>query len=127
MTMRSAILLVLAALAACVPTPREGDALRMALRKEFRADAAVQRDGTRLEVTVWDLEGTASEDADADMAAARKVAEYVRDHYAGYGALAEVDVTLKSRTGSALTRRSSRDAIYAFPRRDLGAPRRSAE
>lgn len=97
------------------------------IKREFAAsDASVNlQDGRSVEVTVWRdaPPATAGAVAPESDALARRVAEYVRDHYAGYDRLAEVRVELKSRRGAAVNSYAVSDGIYVFTRRELGPPR----
>ena len=99
------------------------------IKREFAAsDASVNlQDGRSVEVTVWRDAPPATAGAVAvapeSDALARRVAEYVRDHYAGYDRLAEVRVELKSRRGAAVNSYAVSDGIYIFARRDLGPAR----
>jgi hypothetical protein len=98
------------------------------IKREFAAsDASVNlQDGRSVEVTVWrdtppPAAGAVAPESDA---LARRVAEYVRDHYAGYDRLAEVRVELKSRRGAAVNSYAVSDGIYIFARRELGPARK---
>lgn len=99
------------------------------IKREFAAsDVSVNlQDGRSVEVSVWrdTPPPTAGAVAPESDALARRVAEYVRDHYPGYDRLAEVRVELKSRRGAAVNSYAVSDGIYVFARRDLG-PARSA-
>jgi hypothetical protein len=100
------------------------------IEREFAAsDVSVSlQDGRSVEVTVWRNAPPASAGAVAPEsdALARRVAEYVRDRYAGYDRLAEVRVELKSRRGAAVNSYAVSDGIYVFARRELGAQRSAA-
>jgi hypothetical protein len=98
------------------------------IKREFAAsDASVNlQDGRSVEVTVWrdappPTPGAVAAESDA---LARRVAEYVRDHYAGYDRLAEVRVELKSRRGAAVNSYAVSDGFYVFARRELGPARK---
>ena len=97
------------------------------IEREFAvSDASVNlQDGRSVEVTVWRDTPPAAAGAMAPESdsLARGVAEYVRDHYAGYDRLAEVRVELKSRRGAAVNSYAVSDGIYVFARRELGPAR----
>ncbi len=132
--MRSAfrrLLLVsgLALLAAACGDLGEVLVLSRDIKREFAvSDVSVNlQDGRSVEVSVWRdapppaAPGAVAPESDA---LARQVAEYVRDHYAGYDRLAEVRVELKSRRGAAVNSYAVSDGIYIFARRDLGPARK---
>lgn len=56
-------------------------------------------------------------------AAARRAAEHVRDHYAGYGRMAEVIVEVRTRRPAVAGSFTHMEGVYTFPRRVLGAPK----
>ncbi|HEX8318515.1 hypothetical protein [Longimicrobium sp.] len=98
------------------------------IKREFAAsDVSVNlQDGRSVEVSVWRdtppaTDGAVAPESDA---MARRVAEYVRDHYAGYDRLAEVRVELKSRRGAAVNSYAVSDGFYVFARRELGPARK---
>jgi hypothetical protein len=97
------------------------------IEREFAvSDMSVNlQDGRSVEVSVWrdtppPAPGAVAPESDA---LARRVAEYVRDHYAGYDRLSEVRVELKSRRGAAVNSYAVSDGIYVFARRELGPAR----
>ena len=100
------------------------------IKREVGAtDVSVNLQDTRsVEVSLWfdapdgDAAGAMEPARDE---AARKAAEYIRDHYAGYDRLAEVIVEVRGRRGSAVSSYTQMDGVYTFPRRVLGAPKRA--
>ncbi|HEU0014142.1 MAG TPA: hypothetical protein VFQ45_10685 [Longimicrobium sp.] len=103
----------------------ELDTLARGIERDLKVPTAIiEASHTSLEVIVYNHPLAGGTDAQRE-AAARQTAEYVRDHYADYGLLAQVVVELKAKGGGAMSY-ATRTQVYTFSRRELGRPRTSA-
>jgi hypothetical protein len=96
--------------------------LSAALNKEFNStDMAVHlNDRTHLAIVVEDSPLGRQEEPKR-RATARKLAEFVRDHYAKYGVLQDVSVVFATSDPSLATGYRE-DAVYTFTPAELGQP-----
>jgi hypothetical protein len=102
----------------------------IAFQQEFRArfelnSVEVQRSGAELAVTVGDRRFQDAGDEER-AAAAREMAEYVRDRYEGYPRL-EVVVIRFSHTRRLAVATMSSARVHRFPTAELGPPGRAGE
>lgn len=94
-------------------------ALQRSLVHQFHTDAISVTVSTGADLAVLFTSSDAAVMAGPDRPAfARQVAEYVRDHYAGYAALSRIDVVF--------TRTAQRDS-YGFTTTELGSSRETGD
>jgi hypothetical protein len=126
-TRRRLRLPVLALVLACLPACRDKEGLGNALG-EMYGPAIVSfptTDSTTLRVTF--IESPFAGRADAERrGTARKVGEYVRDHYSRYKALDKVTIDFLSKKEMAADTLKHVAASYTFTRAELGPPAAAA-
>ncbi len=128
--MRFARLLLLAVLA--LPALACSDlgelmSLQQELTHEFNTGAVNVNTNNAVHLTVIFSNSPAAELPDSDRAAfARRVAEYVRDHYPGYERLQTIRIGFAKVSGAGAVKFTSSRAPYRFTPRDLGPPRSAA-
>jgi hypothetical protein len=99
-------------------------ALQRGLSHEFGTDAISVNVNNGAVLTVLFTNSDAATLASPDRAAfARRVAEYVRDHYAEYGGLARINVGFSRVRQTGVVTVTNNDVPYSFTTQELGAPR----
>lgn len=98
-------------------------ALQRGLAHEFGTDAIGINVSNNSVLTVTFANTPAATLPDSDRAAfARRVAEYVRDHYPEYPTLAEINVGFSQVHSAGIVTVTNTNVPYTFPTKALGAP-----
>jgi hypothetical protein len=103
---------------------REIISLQQGLTHEFHTGAINVNINNSVHLTVMFSNSAAGELPDSEQATfARHVAEYVRDHYAGYDHLETINIGFAKVTGGGPIKFTSSRVPYTFTHQDLGPSR----
>ena len=126
--MRVASSLVVLVMAAACADLKDIISLQRDLAREFETPAIGVNINNSVHLTITFSNSPAAVLPDAEQAAfARRVAEYVRDHYVGYDRLQTISVGFATVKGGGPVRFTTTRVPYRFSPDQLGPPRRVKE